>query len=1380
VVWRLRHVAICVALAALAFLQDPGLTVLDTKVDLTVDPVGWLNRALHLWNPASEFGQVQNQAYGYLWPMGPFFVAGFWLDLPEWVIQRLWWALVMCVAYLGVVKLSRRLAIGTPFARAVAGVAFALSPRVLTELGTISIEAWPLAVAPWVLVPLVGLREGGSIRRSVTLSALAVACIGGVNGTAALAVVPMALLWLVTLTPVRRRLVALAAWIGAVACATAWWVIPLLLLGRYSPPFLDYIETARSTTRITDLPTVARGASHWLAYFGGPYGPTLPAGNQLATDTWMIVATLMVAGLGLVGLARPGLPHRRFLVASFLVGLALVGMGHATALDGGVATFVRDFLDSVGAPLRNVHKFDVVVRLPLVLGLAHLLGALSRTADVAGQGLTPARLRSSVVSAISVVAVFAVATPATAGRLPTHGSYERIPEYWYDATAWLNARAGSGHVLVVPGARFPTYTWGRPSDEIVQALLDTPWVVRHDVSLTPPSTIRFLDSIESVLATGSGSRGLADVLARAGVNYVLLRSDLDYGRSASPRPIQVRQALLRSPGLTLAAGFGPTRGEDEGEDRTFVDSGLDVPMRSLEVFAVGRPVERVVAYGMASATTVVGGPEALIDLAAAGELTAAPTVLVGDLAPGVSPGRGVITDTLRRREVAFGLSRDNASSTMSAAERFKLEAPAHDYLPAWAESYQTVARYRGIESVTAASSWADVEPLIGSRPEHLPFAAIDGDAKTSWRTAPDVSVPGQWLEIGFAEPRVVDQVRLRFDVGADFLPTEVTVRAGAVNRTVEVTGGDATVSLPDGRAITRLRVVIREATRLRIGLGGVGITEIELPDLTPRRTLALPRPPSMTAASVLLTAAPTVPACYFSGSRTRCVPELARRSEDGDDIDRTVVLPASGFYRPAVWARPRPGPELDQLLDREVAAATPLGLLPDVSASSGGTVDPAARPGVVLDGDPSTAWSPASGDRNPWIRLNWVAPRVVSGLRLTLAEGVAATPVGTVTVVGDDGIRTGEVDENGFLTFDPPMRTDEISVVFPERPPLVSFNPYRNTRDLLPVAVGELTALPDPPNATTPLDTPVELPCGSGPTLELDGSQVHTALQATVRDLHELREVPAVPCGDPAVEPVTLATGERILVASASTLATATRVLLTAGAERSEPVASPVEVAEWSATRRRVTVKAATDDQILAVRENVNPGWHASVDGRTLTPIVVDGWQQGWVVPAGLGGEIVLEFPADTAYRAGMLVGAGTLLLVLVLAFVPARRRGAHAVTDPGQPGSRSAWTLPALVGGVALLVVGGAAGAVLLVPAGLTLMAMWARPLDARARRLQRALRWWVPVGAFALAGWLSLAAGDDRASPWPQLAALVSATALWLSAVLPARRAGQRAPQV
>ena len=50
-----------------------------------------------------------------------------------------------------------------------------------------------------------------------------------------------------------------AARSGAIftALGTLWWLVPLLLLGVYSPPFLDYIETSAKLWRVT----VPSGAS---------------------------------------------------------------------------------------------------------------------------------------------------------------------------------------------------------------------------------------------------------------------------------------------------------------------------------------------------------------------------------------------------------------------------------------------------------------------------------------------------------------------------------------------------------------------------------------------------------------------------------------------------------------------------------------------------------------------------------------------------------------------------------------------------------------------------------------------------------------------------------------------------------------------------------------------------------------------------------------------------------------------------------------------------------------------------------------------------------------------------------------------------------------
>lgn len=125
---RFRSALVCLGFVVLAVLQEPGQVVGDTKLDLAVDPVDFLHRALTLWEPEGAAGQLQNQAYGYFFPMGPFFAAGRLIGLPPWLVQRLWLALLLSVAYLGVVVLARRLRIGTPATAVLAGVAYACAP----------------------------------------------------------------------------------------------------------------------------------------------------------------------------------------------------------------------------------------------------------------------------------------------------------------------------------------------------------------------------------------------------------------------------------------------------------------------------------------------------------------------------------------------------------------------------------------------------------------------------------------------------------------------------------------------------------------------------------------------------------------------------------------------------------------------------------------------------------------------------------------------------------------------------------------------------------------------------------------------------------------------------------------------------------------------------------------------------------------------------------------------------------------------------------------------------------------------------------------------------------------------------------------------------
>ena len=347
----------------------------DTKLDLTANPLRFLARAANLWNSDLPFGQAQNQAYGYLFPHGAFFLLGDTLGLPGWITQRLWWAVLITAGFWGLLRVAEALGIGTTPARVIGALAFALSPRVLTTLGSISSETLPMMLAPWVLLPVIlALRADGSrpLRVLAARAGIALALMGAVNAVATITGCLPAVIWWACHRPNRTWWRFSAWWALASALAITWWVVALLLLGRVSPPFLDFIESSGVTTQWTSLTEMLRGTDSWTPFVA----PHATAATSLVTQPVLVLATALVAAGGMAGLALRSMPVRGRLVTMMLIGVVLLGVGYSGGLGSPLAHQVQVFLDAAGAPLRNVHKLEPVIRIPLVLGVAHLLSRI--------------------------------------------------------------------------------------------------------------------------------------------------------------------------------------------------------------------------------------------------------------------------------------------------------------------------------------------------------------------------------------------------------------------------------------------------------------------------------------------------------------------------------------------------------------------------------------------------------------------------------------------------------------------------------------------------------------------------------------------------------------------------------------------------------------------------------------------------------------------------------------------------------------------------------------------------------------------------------------------------------------------------------------------
>jgi arabinofuranan 3-O-arabinosyltransferase len=1346
---RLRLLAVSVALAALAFIQDPGRVAADTKLDLAVDPGGFLLRALSLWEPLGFFGQLQNQAYGYLFPVGPLFVAGDLVGLPAWVVQRLWWAALLIGAFLGVVRLARLLGVQRESARILAGLAYALAPRMVTEIGVLSVEVLPFAVAPWVLIPLVRVAQGAlTARRGAAWSGVAVLCAGGVNAVATAAVLPLGAWWILTRFRGRARLALLGWWSLAVALATLWWAVPLLLLGRYSPPFLDWIESSSVTTLITTPDTVLRGATQWVAYVVEPGGPTWPGGWQLVSMPVLILAIGLVAAIGLAGLALPTTPYRTFLVGGVLAGAVLVSLGHTGLVQGVAAPALQDLLDGVLAPLRNTHKFDLVLRLPLALGVGFAVDALCRRA-----GRWPER-GPRVVAAGMAVLIAIGAWPMATGSLARERSFAAIPDYWPEAAQWLAEESPDGRALLVPGASFGIYTWGRTQDEPLQALAASPWAARDAVPLSSAGNIRWLDAIQERLDSGRGSPRLADALARAGVDYVVVRNDVEQRRSATPRTVLVRQALARSGGFTPVAGFGPALPPFRTAT-TVVDDGLQDTVAAVEIWRVSSPAAaedpRVTVRDASRVTVVSGSAESLVDLADAEVLAGQPVVTAGDEGPleavdGVALDYAV-TDAFRRSEVNVGSTRDNRSQTLRADDAYLQDRRVHDYYPVDPEGRQAVAEYAGAIA-RASSSGSEATALRARSGASQPWSAIDGDPATAWISGDLDRGVGQWWEVVADEPFDASVATVRFVVGeaAGIAPAtvRVTTDAGDIVVPVEATDQPQRLPLPEGPSRT-LRLTLESVVDGGQG-EAFGVREVLIPGVDSLRAVAAPG--RVAGGAIVLSARKgEQTGCAAVAGQLVCSPQLGRVGEERSGVRRIVDVAAPGDYRLRMWVRPRPGLALDQLLSPALAIS------PRAEASSVFTSDPANRPQAAVDGVLSTSWLASPLDVRPELEVSWGEPRRIRGVRLVIAPDLAASRPLRVTLTVNGRETTDIVSARGTVVV-PAQEASALTLRFDNADVVRSLDPATGTLTALPIGINEVRILGAEDIVKGPrLFDDAGVPCGFGPELLVDGDvRAETSITSTVSEVLTDSLLPATACGGRLVS---LEAG-RLVVEAMSTAQYAVDMVVLEPVSAAPAVRDePAQVIDWGATHREVRVAEAAHVRILETNENANDGWQATLDGAVLTPVRVDGWRQGWVLPVGSGGVVALEFTPQVAYLGGLAAGALGVLALLVLAFAG---RGSRRGEGAPALGPSRGWALAAAAPIVGLLL-GGLPG---LVAAALAVGAGYALP------------RSWV-VGGLA-AG----AAVGAALAPWPGSReapdALLIATSLMALAALAAASAPAR----
>ena len=551
---------------ALALVQRPGETVADTKVDLYVAPARFLSNVLSVWSPTTDLGHVFGAQYsGYAWPMAPWFALGDAIDVPTWIVHRLWLGTLLALAAVGIVRLLDALA--TPRRGALhiaAGVLFIVNPYVTVYANRTSIALLSYAALPWLLLAVHrGLHEPRGWRWPALFALVLASTGGGVNVavTAWLLVGPALLvvyeaLWGGVAWRATRGLVARLVAVNVVA--QLWWIIPVLIQGVAAPSFLPFSEQPGTIWSTTSIPESLRLMGFWTSYVGVGFGGTLRP-FQGAAPALLFLLPVVLAGLAVPALSLSGFGvTRRWRYAPFFLLLTLVGVLIMSAgwPDGTplrrVATGAYYRVQSIEF-LRTTYKAGALV----ALGLAALGGAAFGAAWQRVGAQVPWRRMALAGVAAGIVAL--AAWPLVSGRALERQLAFDLPPAWRAVAADLDRRPDASRAMELPGQLFAYAKWGGTIDPILPALTDHPVTTRWIVPFSDRRATELQWTVDGLITQARLKPGqLSPLLDLLGVGDLVVAADGDRGRSGEA-PVADVIGELREQGVLTAGArrYGP-------------------------------------------------------------------------------------------------------------------------------------------------------------------------------------------------------------------------------------------------------------------------------------------------------------------------------------------------------------------------------------------------------------------------------------------------------------------------------------------------------------------------------------------------------------------------------------------------------------------------------------------------------------------------------------------------------------------------------------------------------------------------------------------------------------------------------------------------------
>ncbi len=565
--------ALFVALAILVTLgYGSGVQLNDGQADLHIDPLRFLGTLFHAWNPGLYLGTHTGFWYPYETPYAWFYGFAQIFHIPQDVAQRFAVFLVYTGCLASMYYCLRSVAPWIDEKARIAGsVAFLFNMYV--ALNSQAQIVWLLVYA--TLPAMVGvtaraMRGELNVWNGALWMALLMLVGGGINPPlVAINVILVAVYAVIVLIlsgeprATLKRTIPFAAAAGAAALLiNLYWIVPFVDYFRHVWLSGVLIEGPSLHNAATSFDNVLRGLGHWatfVSFSGRAYFPWAHAYQNgfFGAMLWFVP----IVALGGIAFARNQRPATLYFLAAVVISVPIVVGYYHDAVGDAVTTPVYDMFYRY-FPGFQMFRFSYKWVAGVEFGMSALYGL---SAFAVTSWLRERYVRTDWLSAAAGVALIAVPVlvflPVVVHKMNYPGT--QLPSWEYRENA-LVGNDQSHRVALFPTQFLEQFDWGNPEFYIENSLVSRPMI--YGLLGSEPSQGTDVWVRRAYRATREGLSSAPDMFRVLGVDTFLQRDDfmpvIDFSSQDQPHynsTTLTHDLLHRVLGATPVRSDGPLR-----------------------------------------------------------------------------------------------------------------------------------------------------------------------------------------------------------------------------------------------------------------------------------------------------------------------------------------------------------------------------------------------------------------------------------------------------------------------------------------------------------------------------------------------------------------------------------------------------------------------------------------------------------------------------------------------------------------------------------------------------------------------------------------------------------------------------------------------------